>query len=236
MGEAANIRMLHLGVSDGLPGERCMGGAGSSDGPKKGSIWFPFENGMAVVDPAVAEFSGVPPTVVVEKVLVNGLSVADNTQVCQSGIVFAPGARNIAFHFAALSPGAPDSVRFRYRIEGLRKGWSPVQSERMAVFEWLPPGHYRLQVIAEAGGIWNLAGTTFAFEVKAHFWQTVGFYLLLALALAGVVFLIARWILWHRYQLQMAILKREEALSLERARISRDIHDDLGNGLRWSPR
>jgi len=229
--EAANIRMLHLGVSDGLPGERCMGGAVSPGGPKKGSIWFPFENGMAVVDPGMAEFSGAPPAVAVEKVLVNGQKVADNTQVCQTGIVFEPGARNIAFHFAALSPGAPDSVRFRYRIEGLRKGWSPVQAERVAVFEWLPPGHYRLQVIAEAGGIWNLTGTTFAFEVKAHFWQTVWFYLLLALALAGVVFLIARWILWHRYQLQMAILKREEALSLERARISRDIHDDLGNGL-----
>ncbi|HPO37934.1 MAG TPA: histidine kinase, partial [Kiritimatiellia bacterium] len=41
----------------------------------------------------------------------------------------------------------------------------------------------------------------------------------------------ARWMLWHRYQLQMALLKREEALALERARISRDIHDELGNGL-----
>jgi signal transduction histidine kinase len=67
--------------------------------------------------------------------------------------------------------------------------------------------------------------------VRAYFWQTVWFYLLLSTGLAVVVFLIARWILWHRYQLQMALLKREEALALERARISRDIHDELGNGL-----
>ncbi len=229
--QSGTIRMLHLGLSDGLPGERCMGGAHATGGAKKGRIWFPFENGVAVVDPRQSEFSGRPPTVVVEKVLVNGRTVLDNAETSRSDMVFAPGARNITFRFAALAPGMPDSVRFRYRVEGLRKGWSPVQADRAAVFEWLPPGEYVLKLIAEAGGMWNLNETAFAFEVKAHYWQTFWFYLVLAVVLAGVVFLIARWMLWHRYQLQMAMLKREEALSLERARISRDIHDDLGNGL-----
>ena len=228
---AVTIRMLHLGMSDGLPGERCMGGAATAAGPERGRLWFPFENGVAVVDPQRAVFSSRPSIVVIEKVLVNGKKVLDNAEAPQASMVFAPGARNIAFHFAALTPGVPDSVRFRYRVEGLRKGWSPVQAERVAVFEWLPPGSYSLKVIAEAGGIWNLSETSFGFEVKAHFWQTFWFYLLLAALLASVVFLIARWMLWHRYQLQMAMLKREEALHFERARISRDIHDDLGNGL-----
>lgn len=228
---AGTVRMLHLSVSDGLPGERCMGGAASGGGPKRGPIWFPFENGVAVVDPGRVEFSDVPPRVVVERIFVNGRCVHDNVFSGASERVFAPGARNVAFHFAALSPGAPESVRFRYRVEGLRQGWSPVQAERVAVFEWLPPGRYVLKVIGEAGGIWNLDETAFAFEVKAFFWQTFWFYLVLAAVLAAVVFLIARWMLWHRYQLQMAMLKREEALALERARISRDIHDDLGNGL-----
>lgn len=225
------IRMLHLGLSDGLPGERGMGGVGVQGGTVSGRIWFPLENGVAVVDPERVAFSGLPPTVVIEQVLVNGRPVLDNRSHMPEVAVFAPGARNVVFTFAALSPGTADSVRFRYRVEGLHSGWSPVQAEQQAAFEWLPPGNYTLKVIAEAGGIWNLEGTALAFEVKAFFWQTLWFYLLLALVLAAVVFLIARWILWHRYQLQMAILKREEALALERARISRDIHDDLGNGL-----
>lgn len=228
---AGTIRMLRLGVSDGLAGERAMGGAAGAAGVEKGRLWFPFENGVAVVDPGQMAFSARPPKVAVERVLVNGRQVADNLGPVRGQLAFAPGARNIAFHFAALSPGVPDSIRFRYRIGGLRKGWSPVQAERVAVFEWLPPGRYALRVIAEAGGTWNLEGTEVRFEVHAFFWQTPWFYLVLALALASVVFLVARWMLWHRYQLQMAVLKREEALAQERARISRDIHDDLGNGL-----
>jgi signal transduction histidine kinase/ligand-binding sensor domain-containing protein len=229
--KAGTVRMLHLGMADGLTGERCMGGAASSDGPEKGRLWFPLENGVAVVDPKRVGFSEVPPSVVVERVLVNGQKVFDNADEQRSAVVFAPGARNIAFHFAALAPGVPDSIRFRYRVEGLRKGWSPIQAERVAVFEWLPPGRYTLQVIAEADGIWSQRGTALGFEVRAHFWQTLWFYVLVSLLLSAIVFLIARWILWHRYQLQMAMLKREEALQGERARISRDIHDDLGNGL-----
>jgi len=224
------IRMLHLGMSDGLPGERCMGGAAAGI-EEKGRLWFPFENGMAVVDPRRAAFSDLQPSVVVEQVLVNGSKVFDNSVENSAEVIVPPGARNIAFHFAALAPGIPDSIRFRYRVEGVRKGWSPVQSERVAVFAWLPPGHYTLQVIAEAGGIWNQSGKALRFEVQAFFWQTAWFYLLLAGLLAAVAFFFARWIVWHRYQLQMAMLKREEALNFERARISRDIHDDLGNGL-----
>ncbi len=229
--ETVAVRLLHLGVSDGMPGERCMGGVLSRGGAETGRLWFPCENGVAVVDPQKVGFSGQPPTVVIERVLVNGQEVLNNVAGEPRTAVFAPGARNVVFHFAALSPGAADSARYRYRVDGLRMAWSPVQAEQQAVFEWLPPGRYTLKVMAEAGGIWNLNGAALAFEVRAYFWQTTWFYLVLALALAATVFLVARWILWHRYQLQMAILKREEALAQERARISRDIHDDLGNGL-----
>ncbi len=231
-GESAHpLRLLHLGPSDGLAGERSMGGVARTGRGGGGPLWFPFENGLAVIDPAKVMFSGHPPPVVIERVSVNGVPVFDSRSQTAAQMSFAPGARNIAFQFAALSPGAPESVRFRYRIDGVRKGWSAVQAERVAVFQWLPPGRYTLRVIAEAGGAWNLDGAAFGFEVRAFFWQTAWFYLSLALLLAAIVFLVARWMLWHRYQLQMAMLRREEALALERARISRDIHDDLGNGL-----
>ncbi|MDD3544214.1 MAG: two-component regulator propeller domain-containing protein, partial [Kiritimatiellae bacterium] len=225
------VRMLHLGESDGLPGRRCMGGVGGTRSNAGGKVWFPFENGVAIVDPQKVEFSKVAPATVIERVFVNGRKVADNIEGGAGAMAFGPGARNVVFHLASLAPGAPDSIRFRFRVDGLHTAWSPVQADRVAVFEWLPPGRYTMRVISEAGGKWDTRGAEFSFRVKAFFWQTPWFYLCLAVALAAAVFLIARWMLWHRYQLQMALMKREEALALERARISRDIHDDLGNGL-----
>jgi signal transduction histidine kinase/ligand-binding sensor domain-containing protein len=223
------VRSLRWSREDGLPGERCMGGVVSATYP--GRIWFTFENGIAVVDPGRAVFSERPPTVAIERVTADGRLMLDNAFAQAGGLVFPPGARNIVFTFSALSPGTPESIRFRCRVEGLRKGWSPVQNERTAVFPALPPGSYTLRVVAEAGGVWNAEGACCPFTVRAYYWQTPWFYLALAGLLAVTVFLFARGILWHRYRLQMEVLKREEALSQERARISRDIHDDLGNGL-----
>lgn len=226
------LRVNHLGVTDGLAGERGMGGAGGGHSPERRSLWFPFENGVAVVQPEKLVAEVRQPVVELERVAVNGRVVFDNRySVLDSGLRLAAGARNIVVNFAALAPGAPEGVRYRYRLEGARQGWSSIQSEGRAVFEWLPPGRYTLRASAEAGGVWNLEGSALEIELEAYYWQRPWFYVLLAGVLAGGVFLIARWMLWHRYQLQMAVLRREEALSQERARISRDIHDDLGNGL-----
>ncbi|MFA7174729.1 MAG: ATP-binding protein [Kiritimatiellia bacterium] len=227
------VCVLKLGVADGVPGERALGGisAREPDGGKE-RLLFPFNEGIAIFDPEDFRATKSAPQVVIEKVFCNGRKLLDNMQGELSEIVFAPGVRNIVIHFTSLSPGAQNSAVFRYRVAGVpQAGWSPVQRENTAAFEWLPPGGYLLEVVAGSGGSWSEGSAKFRFEIKAWFWQRPWFYLALAVVLATIVFLFARWLINHRYKLQMAILKREEALHHERARISRDIHDDLGNGL-----
>lgn len=224
-------RFLQLGVSDGLPGKRCLGGIAPGQGKNDGNIWFPNEGGIAVVNPKEVAFSKRLPVVLFESIAVEEKPVAFEQNRL---LLIPPGARDISFTFIALAPGIPETVRYRYRLEGGHREWSPIQRERTVKFEWLPPGDYTLRIRAESGGIWNHAGENDAvctFVVGAYFWQTLPFYLTVSLLFAGLVAWIARKLLSHRYQLQMAVLKREEALSEERARISRDIHDDLGNGL-----
>lgn len=228
-GTTAMVRMIHLGIADGLVSERCMGNMTMATRVPQTPFWLPFENGVTMVDPASIAFSSSPPSVVMEMVSANNRTVFENEELARSPLIFEPGSRNMTFRFAALSPGNPSSIRYRYRIDN--QPWSVVQADPVATFEWLPPGRHTIQVIAEANGIWNLEGCLVAFEVKAFFWQTISFYLALTVLLAVAIFSVVRWLWWHRYQLQLALLKREEALAQERARISRDIHDDLGNGL-----
>ena len=228
--KAAGLRMMRWAPEDGLPGNRCMGGCLAST-ILEDRIWFTFDKGVAVVIPSQAVFSRDPPTVVLEQIAMEGQRMWENAAEPLRECTFPPDARNLVFTFAALSPGTPEEISYRYQIEGLRPEWSAVQRDRTVAFEWLPPGRYNLKVIAGAGGTWNLDGISCPFTIRAHYWQTPWFYIGMIGGLAILAFVIARAILWHRYRLQMEVLKREEALSVERARISRDIHDDLGNGL-----
>ena len=228
------VCVLELGVADGVPGGRALGGVSALNlsGGSAEKMLFPFDEGIAVFDPEDFKFAGKAPKVVIERVFANGKKLLDNIDGSCCKIVFPPGVRNIVFHFSSLPPGGQRAAFFRYRLSGLpQEGWSPVQRESIATFEFLPPGRYLLEVVSGSGGVWSDTSVKFVFEVEAWFWQRLWFYVVLAFVLASSVFLFARWLMNHRYKLQMAIHKREEALHHERARISRDIHDDLGNGL-----
>lgn len=230
------VSMIRVDVADGLPGAKALGSvsyniAVDRSDVSESDMLFPFEGGICMINPARFKLSKKAPEVVVEQIFANGVKLKDNTDGSCRSIVFKPGVRNVVFHFSALSPSMQSEVFYRYRVRGLHEGWSPVQRERTASFEWLPPGKYTLQIIAGAGGRWSDKSVDMDFEVKAFFWQALWFYIVLAMLLASMVFLIARRIINQRYRLQMEMMQREEALSLERARISRDIHDDLGNGL-----
>ncbi len=230
------IGILKLEVADGLPGERALGGAGFSAGIQEPGVFasrllFTFEGGICLVDPSRFEPSEKAPQVEIERVVANADVLADNIGGDLRDLIFKPGVRTVSFHFTALSPAEQGSVFYRHRVSGLHEGWSPVQRERTAAFEWIPPGKYTFELVAGKGGLWSESSVALGFEVQAYFWQTTWFYILLTAGLAGIVFAVARAIVNQRYKMQMEMMRREEALHQERARISRDIHDDLGNGL-----
>jgi signal transduction histidine kinase len=77
-------------------------------------------------------------------------------------------------------------------------------------------------------GVWNETGAGLTFAVLPHFWQTTWFQVLGGLATvvaaSGAVWFDTR----RRMRRKLERLERQRALEHERARIARDIHDDLG--------
>ena len=125
-------------------------------------------------------------------------------------------------------------MRFRYRLEGYNnnKSWTDVGDARVVYFPKLPPGNYVFHVKAcNEDGYWNETGATLAITVEPPFWRKPGFIITSILVLLG---LLAGTI----YQVSIAKLKRElrflhqkELIERERARIARDLHDELGANL-----
>jgi signal transduction histidine kinase/ligand-binding sensor domain-containing protein len=227
--EISTVGCLSFGLSEGLPTVECTGQLQPSgcQGPD-GRLWFATTHGVVAIDPAKVTTNPLPPLVVVESLLVDDRQmIAD--RALQAPLDIPPGRHRFEFHYTGLSFVAPERVRFKYRLNGLESDWINANTRRTANFSYLPPGPYRFEVMAcNNDGVWNETGAAVAFAVLPFFWQTLWFRL-------GTIFFIAGlggggvWFEGRRrMHRRLERLERQHAVENERARIARDIHDDLG--------
>lgn len=231
-GLSKEVNCSAYGLGDGMPTLTCSGGlqpAGCQT--PDGRLWFPTIKGLVVVDPQQVKPHSLPPPVVLEAVLLDD-RVALNPAASQAEVIVPPGRYRLEFQYAGLSFVAPERVRYKYRINGLDTEWVDAGTQRSVTYSHLPPGKYRFEVIAcNSDGLWNETGASAAFIVQPFFWQTWWFRLLGAFvvvsATAAIVWSVGR----RRLRRRLELSERQRAIELERSRIARDIHDDLGSHL-----
>jgi signal transduction histidine kinase/ligand-binding sensor domain-containing protein len=231
-GRTSRLHCMTYGLSDGLPTLQCSGGfqpAGCKTAD--GRLWFPTSKGLVAVDPRNVKSNPLPPPVIIEKVLMDDHVLAEAPQLT-TPLRIAPGRHRFEFQFSGLSFAAPEKVRFRYKLEGLEDEAVEVQSPRRANYSYIPPGDYHFHISAcNNDGVWNDTGAELGFVVLPYFWQTWWFRTIggAMTAMGGgvIVWLDSR----RRMRRKVERLERQQAIERERARIAKDIHDDLGAGL-----
>lgn len=228
-GRQARVEPLTLGRTDGLSTLECVsGGQPGACAAADGRLLFPTNHGIASIRPSDITLNPLPPPVVLESLRVDGRPVAAGTDLP----VLGPGVGGVALAYTALSFTAPDRVRFRTWLEGLEPDWQEPVSERVATYRYLPPGLYTFHVMAcNNDSVWNREGASLTFKILPHFWETAWFLTLGGLVSAGATGGLVWWGAKRRNAARLAEVERLHALERERARIARDIHDDLGSGL-----
>jgi len=86
-------------------------------------------------------------------------------------------------------------------------------------------------VACNQAGVWNAAGAAFSFVVTPFLWQTWWFRLAALAGFTACVIGVVRYVSFRRLHRRLGVLEAQAALHRERARIAKDIHDDLGANL-----
>jgi len=238
-GPANVISCRTYGEADGLPTRECsIGAQPATIRTHDGRLWFPTVKGFVSVNPAAIKPNMQPPPVMIEYVLVDGREQRTNllASAWPQTITIAPGNKQLLvqleIHYTALNFAAPDSVRFKYRLEGRETAWTDVRDERTAYYSEVPPGHYRFHVIAcNEDGVWNETGSFLDITVEPQFWQTGWFRVTAIVCILGLIVAAVRYFSTQKLQRQLQVLKQREVLEQERSRIARDLHDQLGANL-----
>jgi signal transduction histidine kinase len=214
-----------------LPSRECTGGFQPAVcTTRDGRLIFPTVKGVAMVDPSNLPYNPKPPLVVVEEAEVDN----EVFPFYRTPALFKipSSSTQIEFRYTGLSFSAPEKVRFRYKLENLDKEWQDAGSRRSAYYAHLPPGEYHFRVIASNNdGVWNDAGALLAVQVIPAFWQTWWFLAACVLMVGGAIAGAVRFIEVNRLHRRMELLEQQHAVERERARIAKDIHDDLGASL-----
>ncbi len=206
-----------LDIFDGFENLIWVGAPTSARAPD-GSLWFVSRNGISTVDPHQLQELPAPSPVRIERVTV------DDQPAPTPHARVSSSTRRLQVDFTSLSFSAPSKLRFRYMLEGFDPDWTAEGTRRQAFYTNLSPGRYRFRVAARnVGGPWTQP-TDWDFLVPTPFYQTRAFYVALITILAALT-----WMAWRRREV---LIRRKYATVLaERARIGREIHDTLLQGM-----
>jgi signal transduction histidine kinase len=248
-GETKSVPCVAYGLHDGLPTLECTGNyqpAGWKG--RDGRLWFATVKGVVSLHPCEMAVNPVPPPVVIEEVVVDGVVAPLNRSSVETvkreageprhahsastELRIGPGRHHVEFRFTGLSFTVPEQVQFRYQLEGLDREWVRAGDHRAASYPYLPPGQYRFRVTAcNSDGVWNETGAALALMVLPHFWQTNWFLGSMGVAVIGGIAGTVRYLTHRRFRRRMGRLEQQRSLERERARIAQDLHDDLGASL-----
>jgi len=226
------------GERAGLPSDECTPGSQpAACVGTDGTLWFPTIAGLVGLprtdlSHVEAHSNAVP--VLIESVLVDGeeQGAAGPGARAPLAVVIPPGKELLEIHYAGLNFADPKQLRFQYFMEDYDKRPRDAGGARVASYIKLPPGQYRFQVRARnEDGLWNPVAATLAVSVLPAYWQTKSFQGLIGAGLLAGLMALVYYISTQRLQRQVAGLRQQQALEKDRARIARDIHDQVGASL-----
>jgi signal transduction histidine kinase len=248
-GRSGHLRSIAYGRNEGLPSvQPVFDYSPTAWRANDGKLWFATRNGLLMVQPDKIHDNPVAPPVLLTEVKVDDRLMAlhdsrtplrlpeqaklTDLRTQKQALDLPPGHVKLEFAFTALSFNSPENVHFRYRLKGFDTEWVEAGPQRNAKYPMLPASHYEFELTAcNEAGVWSETSFRLPLVVHPFFWQTWWFQLGVAGTFTAAIIGLVRYFSFRRLRTKLARLEQAEVLHRERARIARDMHDEVGSKL-----
>ena len=167
----------------------------------RGEMFFDSTAGVIAFFPEkVVDNSYIPPVVLTDfRLFGKPVPVGADSTLKQSinvadALTLSAAQNMFSIEFSVLSYVGPEENRYRYRLEGLDKGWNETSSvHRLVTYTTLPPADYVFRVQGSNNrGVWNEKGVALRLRILPPWWNTWRFR-----AIVAAFLLFSVWCVYH---------------------------------------
>lgn len=173
-----------------------------------GTLFWGGNDGISFFKPAELLQNKLPVSV-----WISSLSTQDSSfHFTQSEELALSYTQNdLLFNINPVSLFGSKAIKFRFMLQGIDQDWQQGSLDQVMAYQNLPPGNYKMQVMASVDGKnWLKGSNEINISIAAPWWRKSWFMIICVLAFAALVFYF-----WNKKQ--RVILQKKEAEETERA-------------------
>lgn len=180
---------------------------------RDGKLYFGSVRGMITFNPGDFVHSGFNPPVYITGFQVNNIELTVNADssllkksiICTDTITLPHDQSTFSIDFAALGYASPERTEYSYRMDGLDRSWTLLNTNRKIYFTNLAPGKYIFKLRAAVDGKWSNQEKTLYIRILPPFWATAPAYLFF-----GLLVILLVWYIVRSYHRRTQIKKEKE--------------------------
>jgi signal transduction histidine kinase len=143
-------------------------------------------------------------------------------------IAVPAGTQRLKAELAVMGEDGMEPAAIRWRLKGIADEWQTTGDHTVEVLR-PPAGSYTFEAqVRHSDGEWNESTLSVPVVVAANFWEIASFWWFTGGGCVLVALTLAKETLRRRENRRLAEMRHQSALADERARIARDMHDEVG--------